>query len=132
MTHTSDQPLFPDLERVPYRGPDAREPLAYRWYDADQRTMRYPFDGEEPSLSRDEARALELFARLTPGFALAVSDVAEELHARAYEVRAVLERLQRLKLVQPTVGGLDDETAYTLTSPGRALLRLRQPRPGTA
>jgi xylose isomerase len=30
---TSHQPLFPDFERVPYLGPDASEPLAYRWYD---------------------------------------------------------------------------------------------------
>ena len=90
------------------------------------------FEGEEPSLSRDEVRALELHARLAPGFALAVSDVAEELDARVYEVRSVLERLQRLKLLQSTVGGLDGETAYTLTSSGRALLRLRHARPSTA
>ncbi|HUP23867.1 MAG TPA: xylose isomerase [Thermoanaerobaculia bacterium] len=30
---TSHQPLFPDLERVPYLGPDASDPLAYRWYE---------------------------------------------------------------------------------------------------
>jgi hypothetical protein len=90
------------------------------------------FDGEEPSLSRDEERALELHARLAPGFALAVSDVAEELDVRVYEVRSVVERLQRLKLLQSTVGGLDGETAYTLTSAGRALLRLRHARPTTA
>jgi hypothetical protein len=90
------------------------------------------FDGEEPTLSRDEVRALELHARLAPGFALAVSDVAEELHARVYEVRSVLERLQRLELLKATVGGLDGETAYTLTSAGRALLRLHHARPSTA
>jgi hypothetical protein len=90
------------------------------------------FDGEEPTLSRDEERALELHARLAPGFALAVSDVAEELGVRVYEVRSVVERLQRLKLLQSTVGGLDGETAYTLTSAGRALLRLRHARPTTA
>ncbi len=64
-------------------------------------------------MSRDEERALELHARLAPGFALAVSDVAEELDVRVYEVRSVVERLQRLKLLQSTVGGLDGETAYT-------------------
>jgi DNA-binding MarR family transcriptional regulator len=90
------------------------------------------FDGEEPSLSGDEERALRLYARLAPGFALAVSDVAEELDARVYDVSAVLERLQRLRLLQSTVGGLDDETAYTLTPAGRALLRLRHTRPSPA
>ncbi len=89
------------------------------------------FDGEEPTLSRDEVRALELHARLAPGFALAISDVAEALHARLYEVRSMLERLQRLQLLKSTVGGLDGETAYTLTSAGRALLRLHHARPST-
>ena len=42
-----------------------------------------PFEvGEEPNLGRDELRALELHAKLAPGFALAVSDMAQELGAR--------------------------------------------------
>jgi hypothetical protein len=111
-----------------------RMALAFWRYRQQRRVVRKEptFDGEEPTLSRDEVRALELHARLTPGFALAVSDVADELNARVYEVRAVLERLQRLKLLQATVGGLDGETAYTLTASGRALLRLRHARPTTA
>jgi xylose isomerase len=28
--------LFPELERVPYLGPDTDEPLAYRWYDPER------------------------------------------------------------------------------------------------
>jgi len=88
--------------------------------------------GEEPSLGRDELRALELHAKLAPGFALAVSDLAEELDARVHEVRAALERLQKLQLLQSTVGGLDGETAYTLTAAGRALLQMRHARPRTA
>jgi DNA-binding MarR family transcriptional regulator len=88
--------------------------------------------GEEPSLGRDELRALELHAKLAPGFALAVSDIAEELDARVHEVRAALERLQKLQLLQSTVGGLDGETAYTLTAAGGALLQMRHARPRTA
>jgi DNA-binding MarR family transcriptional regulator len=88
--------------------------------------------GEEPSLGRDELRALELHAKLAPGFALAVNDIAEELDARVHEVRAALERLQKLQLLQSTVGGLDGETAYTLTAAGRALLQMRHARPRTA
>jgi hypothetical protein len=111
-----------------------RMALIFAQYRRRRRAQRREptFDGEEPTLSRDEVRALELHERLAPGFALAVSDVAEELHARLYEVRSVLERLQRLQLLRSTVGGLDGETAYTLTSAGRALLRLHHARPSTA
>lgn len=88
--------------------------------------------GELPSLRPDELRVLELHARLAPGFALAVSDAAEELAVRGYEVRGVLERLRQLNLLQATVGGLDGEPAYTLTATGRALLQLRRMRPRPA
>jgi hypothetical protein len=111
-----------------------RMAVAFARYRRQRKVVRKEptFDGEEPSLSRDEERLLELHLRLAPGFALAISDAAEELHARAYEVRTKLERLQRLKLLQSTVGGLDGETAHTLTPAGRALLRLRHARPTTA
>jgi DNA-binding MarR family transcriptional regulator len=88
--------------------------------------------GELPGLRPDELRILRLHAKLAPGFALAVSDVADELGARSHEVRAALERLQKLALLQATVGGLDGETAYTLTAAGRALLQMRHARPRTA
>ena len=74
-------------------------------------------------MSRNEQRVLELHAKLAPGFALSVSDVAAAFNARGYEVRDVLERLKRLDLLHTTVGGLDGEPAYTLTAAGRALLR---------
>jgi hypothetical protein len=111
-----------------------RMALVFAQYRRRRRAVRKEptVDGEEPTLSRDEVRALELHARLAPGFALAVSDVAEGLNARLYEVRSVLERLQRLQLLTSTVGGLDGETAYTLTSAGRALLRLHHARPSVA
>jgi hypothetical protein len=103
----------------------------YRRGRPDRRTEPVMEVGELPALSRDELRALELHARLAPGFALAVGDVAEALAARGYEVRGVLERLRQLRLLQATVGGLDGEPAYTLTAAGRALLRLHRasPRP---
>lgn len=75
---------------------------------------------------------LELHARLAPGFALGVSDVAAELAVRIHEIRPALERLTRLKLLQSTVGGLDGETAFTVTAAGRAMLRLYATRPTTA
>ncbi|MBY0276224.1 xylose isomerase [Candidatus Binatia bacterium] len=38
------EPFFPDVEKIPYTGPDGTDPLAYHWYDADRvvlgKTMR--------------------------------------------------------------------------------------------
>lgn len=91
------------------------------------------FDVEElPSLRRDELLVLALHSRLAPGFALTADDVAEELGRRGHEIRAVLERLQKLTLLQATVGGLEGETAYTLTAAGRAALRLHHASPRIA
>jgi len=87
---------------------------------------------EEPGLSRDELRVLQLHARLSPGFALSTSDVAQELRTSGHEIRGALERLQKLNLLNATVGGLDGETAYTLSPAGRTLLQIRHARPRVA
>ena len=87
---------------------------------------------EEPGLSRDELRVLELHAKLAPGFALSTRDVAEELNTRGHEIRAALERLRKLNLLNATVGGYDGETAYTLSPAGRTLLQIRHARPRVA
>jgi hypothetical protein len=87
---------------------------------------------EEPGLSRDELRVLQLHARLSPGFALSTSDVAQELRTSGHEIRGALERLQKLQLLNATVGGLDGETAYTLSPAGRTLLQIRHARPRVA
>ena len=87
---------------------------------------------EEPGLSRDELRVLQLHAKLSPGFALSTSDVAQELRTSGHEIRGALERLQKLNLLRATVGGLDGETAYTLSPAGRTLLQVRHARPRIA
>jgi DNA-binding MarR family transcriptional regulator len=84
---------------------------------------------EDLALSRDELRALQLHAELGPGFALAVSEVASALGARTHQAQQVLERLTQLGLLDNTVGGLDGESAYTLTRTGRAFLIFRQLAP---
>jgi hypothetical protein len=88
--------------------------------------------GELPSLRQEELRVLELHARLTPGFAMAVGGVAAGFEVPGHEARALLERLVQLRLLQSTVGGLDGDTAYTLTAAGRALLQLRYARARSA
>jgi hypothetical protein len=112
-----------------------RMALAFARYRRSRRSARKEpsFEvGEWPTLRREELRVLELHAKLAPGFAMAVGDVAEELEVRGYEARALLERLAQLHLLQSTVGGLDGDTAYTLTGAGRALLQLRYARPRPA
>jgi len=84
---------------------------------------------EDVELSPDELRALQLHAELEPGFALAVSEVASALSARTHQAQQVLERLKQLGLIDNTVGGLDGESAYTLTRVGRAFLIFRQLAP---
>jgi hypothetical protein len=112
-----------------------RMTIAMARYRRGRRLVRHEpsFDVEElPSLRRDELLVLGLHLKLAPGFALTADDVAEDLDRRGHEIRAVLERLQKLRLLQATVGGLDGETAYTLTAAGRAVLRLHHARPRTA
>jgi hypothetical protein len=108
-----------------------RMSIAFVRYRRRPRAERHEptLDAVEATLSRNEVRALALHAKLAPGFALAISDVVEELDVRAHEIRAVLERLQQLKLLQSTIGGLDGDTAYTLTAAGRAFLRMHHARP---
>jgi xylose isomerase len=44
VTDDMAEPFFPDVEKIPYTGPDGTDPLAYHWYDADRvvlgKTMR--------------------------------------------------------------------------------------------
>ena len=79
---------------------------------------------EEP-LSRDELRVLQLHAKLSPGFALSTSEVANELHKAGHEIRGSLDRLLKLNLLRSTIGGIDGETAYTISPAGRTLLHAR-------
>ena len=95
-----------------------RMAITFARYRRTKRTVRAEptFDGEEPTLSAATSWCSSCTPSSPPGFALAVSDIADELDTRSYEIRTLLERLQKLELLQATVGGLDGETAYTLTA----------------
>lgn len=80
-------------------------------------------------LSREELCVLQLHAELQPGYALAISDVASALDAGKHDAARMLERLRMLGLISTTIGGLEGESAYTLTRAGRAFLVLRQMAP---
>jgi DNA-binding MarR family transcriptional regulator len=81
---------------------------------------------EEIDVSIAELRVLHAHAQLPPGYALSVSDVAAALGRRKHDVQQTLSRLKQLNLLNSTVGGLDGESAYTLTPAGRAFLQFRQ------
>jgi hypothetical protein len=73
-----------------------------------------------------EWRALRLHGDLQPGYALALSEVAAALELSHDEARRVLSKLKTLRLLDSTVGGLEGESAYTLTKTGRVYLVFRQ------
>jgi DNA-binding MarR family transcriptional regulator len=105
--------------------------LRQRWRRGDaarSRSSSVEFVEDVP-LSDRELSVLQLHAELGPGYALSVSDVAHALNARAHPTHALLDRLKQLGLLNRTVGGADGETAYTLTSAGRALLAFKRLAP---
>lgn len=82
----------------------------------------------EVELSVTELRVLQLYAGLAAGYALAISEVARALRARNYDTQELLSRLKQLGLLNRAIGGTDDETSYTLTAAGKALLAARATR----
>jgi DNA-binding IclR family transcriptional regulator len=82
----------------------------------------------EVELSATELRVLQLHAGLAPGYALSVSEVAQALRARRHDTRELLSALKELGLLNRTLGGTDDETSYTLSAAGKALLAARATR----
>jgi len=82
----------------------------------------------EFELSATELRVLQLHAGLAAGYALSVSEVADALRARHDETRKLLSALKELGLLNRAIGGTDDETSYTLSSAGKALLAARATR----
>lgn len=80
----------------------------------------------EVDLSPLELRALALYAKLEPGYALSVNDAAHGLGLRLHETEDLLARLKSHGLLSRALGGGDGESAYTLAAPGRALLVMRR------
>jgi hypothetical protein len=104
--------------------------LRQRWraWAAARRPAKQAIEVLEVELSATELRVLQLHARLAPGYALSVSEVAHALRARNYDTRELLSGLKELGLLNRAIGGTDDETSYTLTAAGRALLAARVTR----
>jgi hypothetical protein len=73
-----------------------------------------------------EFRALRLHAELAPGYSLSARDVASALRRSVGDARKLLDSLKDRSLLNRTLGGPDDESAYTLSDAGRASLLLKQ------
>ena len=104
--------------------------LRQRWraWVATRRPAKQATEVREVELSAPELRVLQLHAALAAGYALSVSEVAHALHARIYDTRKLLSGLKELGLLNRALGGTDDETSYTLSAGGRALLAARTTR----
>ena len=104
--------------------------LRQRWraWLAARRPAKQVTEVLEVELSATELRVLQLHARLAAGYALSVSEVAHALRARGHETRELLSGLKELGLLHRAIGGTDDETSYTLSAAGKALLATRAQR----
>jgi hypothetical protein len=104
--------------------------LRQRWraWVATRRPATQATEVREVELSAPELRVLQLHAALAPGYALSVSEVAHALRARIYDTRELLSGLKELGLLNRAIGGTDDETSYTLSAAGKALLAARTTR----
>lgn len=104
--------------------------LRQRWrsWIAARRPAEPPTEVREVELSATELRVLQLHAALAPGYTLSVSEVAQALRARTYATRELLSGLKELGLLNRAIGGTDDETSYSLSAAGKALLAARATR----
>lgn len=77
---------------------------------------------QEVDLSAGEAAVLLLYAKLQSGYALSVSEIADQLELRKNRAEEALGRLRKLGMIEATLGGSEGESAYRLTGAGRGLL----------
>jgi len=104
--------------------------LRQRWraWTASRRPAQQATQVREVELSATELRVLQLHAALAAGYTLSVSEVAHALRARAYDTRELLSGLKELGLLNRAIGGTDDETSYSLSAGGKALLAAQAAR----
>ena len=104
--------------------------LRQRWraWTAARRPVEQTTQVREVELSATELRVLQLHAALAAGYTLSVSEVAHALRARNYDTRALLNGLKELGLLNRALGGTDDETSYSLSAAGKAMLAARAAR----
>lgn len=104
--------------------------LRQRWraWLAARQPAKQATEVHEVELSAAELRVLQLHAGLAAGYTLSVSEVAQALRARVYATQELLSGLKELGLLNRAMGGIDDETSYSLSPAGKALLASRATR----
>jgi len=80
---------------------------------------------DEIALDDLEIEVLRSHALLAPGYVLSVSDLAASLDLRRGQAEKLLEKLERLTMLERGFGASDGETGYRLSRPGRFALMAR-------
>jgi DNA-binding MarR family transcriptional regulator len=79
----------------------------------------------EVELTKGQLCVLQLHSTLPAGYSLTVSEVASAIGARKATTQDLLATLVDLGLLSRAMGGSDDESSYSLTAAGQALLAFR-------
>lgn len=111
------------LEGVLTRGHIARK--AIRTVIARQRkAIRdwWPRRDSAPKLSNEEVRVLKAHMHVDPSSALALSDLVRATGVPRLQIVSILDRLAELQLIDRRVDPDNNESGYSLTSPGRKFL----------
>jgi len=82
-------------------------------------------DFDEFELGELELEALRSHAFLAPGYVLGASDIASALEIRTAQARQVLERLEKLGLIETTIGTSDGESGSRISRTGQFVLMAR-------
>lgn len=80
---------------------------------------------DEVELNEIELEALRSHALLAPGYVMSASDLAGALEIRRSQASQLLDKLERLALLQRTFSTNDGESGYRLSQPGHFVLMAR-------
>ena len=97
--------------------------IAFRSYALERQTRLARTEVfEQPALTALQLQILQFHAGLPPAHLLTPSDIARALDMRSADVEVVLGTLQKLSLVERTLGADDGEDGYRLTRAGEVFL----------
>jgi len=83
---------------------------------------RYDIDLDELALDDLELEVLRSHALLAPGFVMGVAELAGSLEIRRGQAQQLVEKLEKLTLLQRGFAESDGGTGYRLSQPGRFVL----------
>ena len=83
---------------------------------------RYDIDLEELALDDLELEVLRSHALLAPGFVMGIAELAVSLEIRRGQAQQLVDKLEKLTLLQRGFGESDGGTGYRLSQPGRFVL----------